>query len=258
MKFLPGAFDFPEYEKVNTYQLLSKAGCPVLKSVLIENNDMLSYKSIAAISKYLGSDYCTLRYQYIKPDKNPVRGGNRIMLDYETIFRRIVDGALLWPMEPLNRLKNLYGINLLFNRRDSILVFECVGRGFDTSNLNRGDVNPHQTIYFNLPIDYGWYGEWWKFAKFEFAPDTDFQKSKLIRLKNLEKLGLDADMSIFSPRYEPLTISIIDKLLKYSEMIYNNFSSDYFVVTSSIVGSKIIFWDISTPLGKLKIYSNNE
>jgi len=256
IKFLPSSdFDFSTLEKVRTYNLLSKAGCPVLKSVLIENNDILSSKSINQIARYLGSNYCTLRYQYIEPNKNPVRGGNRVKLDYDIITKKIVSGALLWLMEPLDRLNNLFGINMLFDRKYSKLIFECVGRGFDTSNLNRSDICPHQIIYLDLPIEYGWNGEWWKYANFEFVSDKNYQESKFIRLQNLKELGINASIDIFPAYYEPLPMYTISRLLEYAELIYNCFRDNYFVVTSSIVGARFIFWDISTPSGKISIYT---
>jgi len=216
---------------------------------------MLSSKSIDQIARYLGSNYCVLRYQYIKPNKNPVRGGNKVKLEYDIIAKKIVPDALLWFMEPTDRLNNLFGINMLFDRKYSRLIFECVGRGFDVSNLNRSDIHPHQIIYFDLPIEYGWNGEWWKYAKFEFASDEIYQASKVIRLRNLKELGIDASTDIFPVHYEPLPIHTIDRLLEHAELIFRFFRDDYFVVTSTIIGSRFLFWDVSTPSGKIKIYT---
>ena len=48
------------------------------------------------------------------------------------------------PKGYLNRFKNLYSFNILF-WQDSIIV-EAVGKGFDLSDLKRGNFNPHETI----------------------------------------------------------------------------------------------------------------
>ena len=256
MKYLPSKTDkFEKYQKLNTYQILSAIGCPVLKSVLIEKNDILTPGIIDDISNYLASDYCTVRYQYIKPNSSPVRGGNKVVLRYDTLIRNEVPDTLLWLLEPVDRTTNIYGINLLFNRHDETLLIECVGRGFDTSNLNRGDMNPHQTILFQFPLEYGYYSEWWKFAKFDFITESKFMECKQIRLKNLHDIGIYADDNIFDSLYKPLSIFWIERLIKYSKKLYDLIDEREFVVSCSILeNNEIVFWDIATPKGKIETF----
>jgi hypothetical protein len=256
MIFLPSneLGTFREYQKIHTYLTLSSIGCPVFKSVLIENNQ-LSSKDIADIVQYLGSEHCTIRYQYTKPNIQPVRGGNKILLRYDVLMEKMVSDTLLWLLEPIDRLKNNYGINIQCNRYNKTLTFECVGKGFDVSDINRGDITPHQTISFDIPIVYGWYNEWWKFAKFQFPSDGDFNSSKDARLKKLAKLGLSANSDIFSNTYNPLTMLQVEKLMAYSELIISSLTDENeFVVSCSIdENNKFVFWDIQTPAEKMKI-----
>jgi hypothetical protein len=260
LKYLPSDKDkFEKYQKLNTYQILSSIGCPVLKSVLIEENDILNPIVITDISRYFDSEYCTVRYQYTKANSKPVRGGNRVVLNDALINYKVPD-TMLWLLEPVNRLTNIYGINLFFNRHDETLLIECVGRGFDTSNLNRGDMNPHQSIFFQLPLEHGCYSEWWKFAKFEFISELEFKKCKDVRLRKLHNLGLDADESIFDFSYKPLSMYWIERLMKYSIKLYDRFIDEKeFVVSCSILENhKIVFWDIATPKGKIEIFMGAE
>lgn len=255
MQYLPlTEVDFKDYQKLNTYLMLSHMGCPVLKSVIIKNN-LFSPKDINDIAQYLGSEFCTIRYQYIKPNSQPVRGGNKIRLQYNTLIEKVVPDTILWLLEETDRLKNNYGINMFFNCHQGFLLFECVGKGFDVSDLNRGDINPHQSILFQLPINYGWNNEWWKYVDLHFIPNVDFEASKDIRLKKLFKLGFDVDKSIFNNSYIPLTLSQIEKLMEYAQFIYSSLSNEKeFVVSCSIdYNYNIIFWDIQTPAGKRKI-----
>ncbi|MDR1201346.1 MAG: hypothetical protein LBL58_06925 [Tannerellaceae bacterium] len=228
----------------------------MLKSVIIEKNDTFSLKSINDIAKYLNSDYCTVRYQYTKPNVKPIRGGNKIALLYNVIIGNMIPDAMLWLLEPVDRLKNIYGINLFFNRHNESLLLECVGRGFDTSELNRGYMNPHQSIIFQLPIEYGWYSEWWKYAKFEFIANSEYEKSKYIRLRNLHDLKLTADAELFDSAYKPLPLYLIEKLMGYAMKLYDNLiDEEDFVVSCSILeNNKIVFWDIATPKGKIETF----
>jgi len=249
--------DLSMYQKINTYIKLFGIGCPVLKSVLLEEYDSITTQKIEEIRSYLKSAYCTLRYQYVKPSLKPIMGGNKIRLTIEDISCKIAEDALLWLIEPIDRLKNQYGINILFNRNTSTLCLECVGKGFDISDLNRGNMNPHQIISFTLPIEYGWNNEWWKYAKFEFISKPEFEASKFIRLKKLEMLGFDADESIFSDIYYPLSLSQVEIIMEYSQKIYTSFTNESeFVVSCSIDENwKYVFWDIQTPKGKREIYA---
>jgi hypothetical protein len=252
--FLPSSKnDYREHEKIYTYHVLSSIGCPVLKSVLIGNND-LSPENITNIKDYLGSEFCTIRYEYIKPNSSPARGGNLVKLKYEDIVSKKVPDTILWLLEPVNRTTNCYGINLFVNRNNDALLLECVGKGFDVSSLNRGESNPHQTILFRLPIEYGWNNEWWKYAKFYFISQSDYNDSKHIRIQKLRSLGMDIDESFFNSSYEPLPFSHLEMLLKYSEKLYNIMLDEKeFVVSCSILeNQKIIFWDMTTPSRKLR------
>jgi hypothetical protein len=255
MQYLPSDSKiFNEHEKLKTYLFLSQIGCPVFKSVILDN-DSFSPECIDNIIFYLGSEFCTIRYQYIRPNSNPIRGGNKFKIDYNILMDNLVPDTLLWLLEPIDRLKNNYGINMYFNRNIDILFLECVGKGFDVSDLNRGYVTPHQTISFDLPIEYGWNNEWWKYAKFNFSSNSDFEVSKKLRMEKLNSLGFKVDNSIFSNFYEPLSLMQIEKLIKYSEQIYSSLTNENdFVVSCSIDDNdKFVFWDIQTPAGKVKI-----
>lgn len=274
MKYLPSTSNiFVGLEKLQTYQMLNEMGCPVLKSVLIEENDVITDKDIENIKCHLNSDYCTMRYQYITPNEKPVRGGNRVKINHIEIRNSKTEGALSWLLESTNRLTNIYGLNMYFNRNIDKLIFECVGKGFDTSNINRGDMNPHQTIEFRLrspinfgwsleyrfPIELGWYAEWWKFAKFSFMSTDEYNASKKTRLRNLHLLGYkDTEISIFDKTYNPLSVSLIENLLAYAGLMYNSellSKENEFTANCSVLeGCRFVFWDIATPNGKINVF----
>jgi hypothetical protein len=250
---------FREYPKIHTYLTLSHIGCPVFRSILIENNQ-LSSRDIVDMVRHLGSEYCTFRYQYTKPNSHPVRGGNKILLRYDVLMEKMVPDTLLWLLEPIDRLKNNYGINIHCNRHKKTITMECVGRGFDVSDINRGDVTPHQLISFDMPIEYGWYNEWWKFAKFQFPSENDFNTSKVARLKKLDKLGLNANSDIFSNTYNPMPMSQVERLMAYSELVISalTYENEFIISCSIDENDKFVFWDIQIPSEKMRILGANQ
>ena len=242
-------------EKIATYQFLAKVGCPVFDSILLDENEEMTEEKLKVIKNVLKSDYCTVRYQYVKPCFNPIKGGNRATLTVRDLIDKRVAGTQMWLLQPIDRTKNIYGINVRVNRSLASLVVECVGKGFDVSDLNRGNISPHESISFNYPIEYGWQNEWWKFIKVEIVPWQQFQNDKLIRLKKLESFGLKTSDKIFDDEYKPLPFDVLEKLLVSIQNIDGNWkkSDEYIISISMNYDGKLVFWDIQTPSGKVRI-----
>lgn len=245
----------PLNEKIATYQFLAKVGCPVFDSVLLDENENITAEKLEIIKHVLMSDYCTVRYQYIKACSNPVKGGNKTALTISTLTNKMVDGTQMWLLQPIDRAKNIYGINVRINRTGKTLAIECVGKGFDVSDLNRGNISPQESIYFDYPIEFGWQNEWWKYAKISFVSSKQFQSDKQRRLMKLSGFGLNSSLEIFDAEYKPLPFDVLEKLLGYIRAIDENWtiSEEYVVSISMNIGGKLVFWDIQTPSGKMKI-----
>jgi hypothetical protein len=248
--------DFKDYEKISTYNKLARIGCPVLKSVLIDDIRCFSENDVGEIKNYLRSDFCTVRYQYIRPNPNPVVGGNKAPLEYSALKKKCIPDAMLWILEPINRLTNEYGINVLVdNSRLNELIIEVVGRGFDGSDINRGNISPHQIFTMPLSVIYAWNGEWWKFLRVEITSDDIFQASKETRLRNLDKWGIKATKDIFTGTYKRMPFDLLKKLLDYCKLVCENIDvRDEIVVACSVdENMNFVFWDIATQAGKMKI-----
>lgn len=245
----------PLNEKIATYQFLSNAHCPVLKSVLFEEKEELTKAKLDVVKSVLKSDYCIVRYQYVRECTNPVKGGNRVLISVEDLNSRMVYGAQMWLLQPTDRTKNIYGINVHVNRTLGYLIIECVGKGFDVSDLNRGNISPHERISFNYPVKYGWQNEWWKFIKIEFVSDQEFQNDKVIRMNKLRKFGLLPSNRIFDSKFKPLPYQTIENLMEYIQNIDDEWdkSDEYIVSVSMNVDGRLIFWDVQTPIGKMRI-----
>lgn len=85
------------------------------------------------------------------------RGGYDVNVeDFDRVLPTIVGNgriAILLknpPGELPTRYDHIYSMNLYV--RDGQMYIEIVGRGFDTSDLNRGDISPHQI--YEIPLEY--------------------------------------------------------------------------------------------------------
>lgn len=254
MLFLPEQAEAvqPGLEKIDTYLTLSKLGCPVFKSALIKSDEPIKSETIRALQNYFKTEEVTVRYQYVRPSIHPVQGGNRYLLALETIAPLQNADTYLWLLEPVDRLKNEYGINLCF-QLDQCRI-EAVGQGFDVSDLNRGQISPHQTIVTELPVRMGAYNEWWKFLNYSFATQEEYLQSIDRRMEKLASMGYTVSRQIFCPQYKPLPIERLETLLDYISRISGYVDQDDFCVSASISDHHFIFWDIQTPAGKKRAY----
>ena len=105
-------YNNPNNEKITTYQFLSNVGCPVFDSVLFDENESITKEKLITLKEVLQSEYCTIRYQYVKPSINPIRGGNKSKIDLDELKSKQVDGTQMWLLQPIDRTKNIYGINM--------------------------------------------------------------------------------------------------------------------------------------------------
>lgn len=254
MFFLPAqtARIKPGLEKIDTYLTLSKLGCPVFKSAVIAPDEKITSDMTAQLYNYFNTTEVTVRYQYIRPNSAPVQGGNRYPLTQEALAPLQCSDTLLWILEPINRLKNEYGINLHFH--DEHCIIEIVGKGFDVSDLNRGQISPHQSIITELPIRQGVYHEWWKFLRYSFPNKEKYEFSKHQRIQKLSNMGYSVSDDIFNVDYKPLPFELLEELLTYVSMIHHSLKTDDYCVSCSVSDNHFIFWDIQTPNGKKHIY----
>lgn len=239
-------------EKIDTYLMLSKIGCPVFKSAVIMPDEIIDQKTISRLYDYFKTDDVTVRYQYIRPSINPIQGGNRYKLSQKEIASLQNRDVLLWLLEPINRLENEYGINLYFHCNNCNI--EVVGKGFDVSDLNRGQISPHQVIITELPIRMGVYNEWWKFLKYSFVGEAEYKLSQVRRIKKLSEMGYKVSKDIFNKKYQPISMEKLEELLLYISLIDACIELEDFCVSCSISDNHYVFWDIQTPNGKKRTY----
>ena len=256
--YLPNKKDcFPNgWNKINTYLFLAKCDLPVLKSVLI--TDIEDLNNLDSIKNFLDSEICTLRFQYISPSKNPIRGGNAFLIDKETLLPFHDKNRHLWLMEPTNRFTNKYGINIMYRPDSGRILFEIIGSGFDISDINRGDIYPHHVLEFNIPTDRGYYSNLWYKANVKIVSEEEYVGSIILRKKKLEKMGLSVSNVTFPEKYTPISLSKLELIDSYVNIVFEKYGykRECSITTTILENDRIVFWDIQTPSDKIMMYTN--
>ena len=75
----------------------------------------------------------------------------------------------------------------------------------------------------------------------------------------MRSFGLNFSLEIFDAEYRPLPFDVLEKLLAYIRAIDENWtiSQEYVVSISMNIDGKLVFWDIQTPSGKMKILAKH-
>jgi hypothetical protein len=136
------------YNKVASIYELRQLGLPTLNGIVVTawNN---------AVARQV-SDYIAKQgwpQIMVRSDKRPEtldnpRGGYLFDIHSlpEVLAPLFAAGRIVILLEPANRYDNLYGINALFSSGSDEVVLEVVGPGFDVTDINRGDLSPHERI----------------------------------------------------------------------------------------------------------------
>lgn len=242
--------------KVQTYLKLAELGCPVLPSALLMDKRALEETSLQVLREHVGGSYCSLRYQYKIPSPKPLRGGNKALIQKDELEKHWKEELILWPVEHVDRVKNRYGINILYRPSNQKIVYEIVGQGFDGTDINKGDISPHQVIQINLPEGRGAYGNIWYQANNSIVSNEDYEKSTQLRREKLLKLGLTSGEILIPEKFTPLPLSQLERLDHYAQKVFSHFNYEQEINISATIleDGRIVFWDFQTPDNKSKAF----
>lgn len=243
--------------KIKSYSDIRELDCPVLNSLVIQDKSDITQDSVGLIKSILKNDRCTVRFQSINPNKSFISGGNSMKITYENLMNIWSTNHILWILEPTDRFSNLYGINIQYNRSKERITYEIVGEGFDVSDLNRGDIDPHQTIEINPEHNRGLYNNIWYQSKVNIMNDLQYKKTIDIRIKKVKPLLKDREKEFVIPqKFVPLQLSQLERLDKYSQLIFEKYwNEDIINISASIFkDNRIVFWDVQKPIEKLQSY----
>lgn len=136
------------YKKLQSYLALYLMGFPVLKGIIISQWSNNTHCELNRALSANGWKEVVLRSDcFYNVSKKPPGGflysnveiGNRVR---EVLF----EDRIPFLLEPASRFDDLYSGNILFESESDVMYWEIVGPGFDLSDLNRGEVGPHETF----------------------------------------------------------------------------------------------------------------
>lgn len=246
-------------EKIKTYLTLANLKLPILKSVLISNKEIqkLEQDGLQKIKKQLKSNKAMLRYIYYQSCHNVRNGGKIIDLEVNSLMKETEAEADMWLLEPSFREYNRYCCNICLDKDQMNLHMEILGKGFDISDINKGKICPHEIIDIPYPIYYGMYEDWWKWSKFYYCTQKEYEKSVILRKKRLKIFDSQIDVK-FESKFCSASKEFIEKIFSIIEKIESNQiweHADFYNLSCSLeLSGRLICWDIQTPNGKLKAY----
>lgn len=247
-------------EKIKSYNLLSLLKFPVLKSIIVTQMEIskFSIEKEEGIKKYLGSNKCMIRYLYKKPCSRVKNGGKIVLISRESLKKEMEEEADYWLLEPVRREDNIYSCNICLNKLIGNIHIEILGKGFDISDINKGKICPHEWVDMPYPIWRGAYGEWWKWAKFNFCSKEEYKESIVLRKNRLKEFGIKEKVD-FDLIFKPLGLDFFNQVFFWVQKFDRIYLSSEFKLYNFSISirkdGKIIFWDIQTPEGKLKAYN---
>ncbi len=171
------------------------------------------------------------------------------------------DDRIVAVYEPINRLQNGHNLNLLFRSTDEVLV-EVAGPGFDASNLQRGDITPHEVLAVQVSPN----GVPKKIAVVYQTTDEEYRRSVRARIEKLQEFPTfsEADTDdetlrsdlLRTQTYQPISRNLIKQTLiaivssgfiqRFTELAGVGFPIN---ISTSYVehGRRQIFWDAIAP-----------
>lgn len=283
--------DLKGYWKFWSFILLHKVNLPALNGAIFTSNYNNIHSDIASLFRMLESDQLLFRHDK-KPEKPPYpRGGFFVSAEtWEHVLAEYFHAnRIVALLEPFNSLCNSHNFNIFFHDYSSVIV-EVIGPGFDASDLQRGDISPHEV--YKLDIEN--FGKKITGSMLHIADNDQYTQSVLARRDKIANRLTTSNDKVFT-RYCELFLDRDDALDKYlievgsilpKALIYNKIGLTYIIglirqllksgvieefyngtdilfplnFSASIVnpGNRLIFWDIVSPNLKYYIYRNRK
>jgi hypothetical protein len=277
------------YYKTISMLYLKILGLPVLNGLILNSLNEDFKNKIQQFCNINGFNSLLLRHDKKNEDPNYPRGGylfNVANVDDE-LKKYLIDNRIVILLEPISPYDDLYSINIFIDRNSDKFILEIVGPGFDASDLQRGDITPHEGIeIYKTSSEF----DFQHIKRLYIINDYDYKNSvnkRLIKIgkrqlikKNIktdlfdeEKL-IDMGIDYLKVHNKNLLLQNLDHYqqieFKYLKKIYHyikdfpeilngfnliNSKCDYCVLSTGIfINNRINFWDIVWPDLKYTLY----
>jgi hypothetical protein len=257
---------FPSYLKLRSICWLLRLGARSTRGIVLSSG---SKRTIAAAVDYAKSQNWAqflLRYDRPPEQARTLQGG--ILVNVDELQRwvvRFVEGGVCILLEPFDAVQNGYNISCLVDR--SRAWIEVAGPGFDASDLQRGQIVPHEIR--SLSVDYGTFGistviaddvyqeslkdrerkVWWKYCVKELDTSRWANLSE-IELANCRRIITEIRGAPIPSRYKPIPTYILQRycrnLLQVIRAWCEQFQGPAVFASSFVQTGDLVFWDVST------------
>lgn len=202
--------------------LLSSCGLPTLRGIIITRPYLEMRDDIIRFLNEVGSESALIRHdKRLEAPPHP-RGGFLVGKDLieEAIGFFFKLERIVAVYEPADPLLNTYNINLMFESDREVWI-DVVGPGFDASDLQRGDLSPHESFSVALSpegvvsdlklvrrVDQGTYNESLASRKEKIKSKLESSPTPGLALRIRAELGFPEDLEahlrlIQSPLCDP-------------------------------------------------------
>jgi hypothetical protein len=136
------------HNKIASIYEICQLGLPILPTLVLRAwNDAVALRVHNFVHRH-GWSRVMIRSDRKPEVPNSPRGGFLFDLGLIPGVTRdlLARDRIVLVIEPANKYDNLYGINVLFDTHSGEVLLEVVGPGFDATDINRGDISPHEHI----------------------------------------------------------------------------------------------------------------
>jgi hypothetical protein len=138
----------PGHWKLKSWLALHQLGLPTLPGIVVFVDEPASWDAVDLFMARRGYDEMLVRSDRVEEVGKYPRGGfvvgGQELKDAVASFLRAQRTVYL--LEPIDPLRDQYSVNVAEWPAAPTLEFEVVGRGFDASDLKRGDLSPHESL----------------------------------------------------------------------------------------------------------------
>jgi hypothetical protein len=169
--------------KIRSWAAIMALGYPTISGVVVTEWDAVAFSILREFAKDLDTDRLLIRSDAPLETGRYPRGGYEVKIDnIEIEARKFLDQRRTpYFLEPRSRHRDMYSLGVLL-WPDSDTVVEIVGPGFDASDLNRGDLNPHERFKFS--------SEGTEMLEHWTTSDAQYRESVRLRLRKIADLAV--------------------------------------------------------------------
>lgn len=236
----------PFQKKLWSLAFLERLGFPIAHVLSVSPPGIQSLRSIEHFMRKLKFDRVTVRKESVAGES--WRGGMTQKLEQISALLKNHPTSHFLLLEPLDATLNGYNLVLGRTSQDRCIL-EVVGPGFDVSDLQRGNVSPHEIFEFDVNSKRA------SFRRVRLVEQSEYEMTVQIRRNKIKEKyasGTHARPSI-PEEYTPISYKTIHQFLRPYLVAADDveaFFGNEFTISGSFCRStkleelKLIYWDV--------------